>query len=400
MPRTVARMALVLALAAGIAGPVTAAGSTAVYTVGNYPVDAKAADGVTAKATAVADGQKAALRSLLKRIVPVTAYGKLKAMPPLQAADIVEGIAVRSERNSPTQYIATLDFGFQPEAVRAALRRAGIPYVDEQAPPVMVIPMWRRASGDATVESGSGEWFDAWKGLDLTNTLTPVRLEGLKPGLGLDRVKPVLDGKSGTGAVLATEYRTETVVLALVEPDATGKKLIVTMAGQDAVGPFRLQRAYQAAPGDTAYVAELAAVVGLGVLEGRWKALKADTVAPGDLPPWLAAAPGADRGGAGFSGGDGYGAATGGATGGGPAAGGSGIQLVVEFTSLAEWNDIRGRILDAEGAYDMDIGAVSTRSAQVSVRHPGGSQGLSRALARAGLSMNEAGGSWRVRATF
>ena len=62
--------------------------------------------------------------------------------------------------------------------------------------------------------------------------------------------------------------------MAVVEPDMTAKKLTVTLAGQDAVGPLLLKRTYRISNGDLDYASELAAVVALGVLEGRWKAVK------------------------------------------------------------------------------------------------------------------------------
>ncbi len=370
-PRAMAGCALAgfavvaIALATGLSAPdAFAAGPTAAYTVGNYPVEARAKDAVTAKTTAIGDGQQAALRSLFRRLVPVTAYKRLTAMPPLNASDFIDGVSVRQERNSSTEYIASLDFSFQPTAVRDALRRNGIPYVDEQAPQVMLVPVWRETPA-AAPESGKGLWFDAWKGLDLTHTLAPLRLEGLKPGLSLDALKPLLEGSAGNNRLLAGEYRTETVVIALAEPDASGKKLTVTLAGQDAIGPFTLKRSYRIGANDRAYTAELAAVVGLGVLEGRWKAAKAGAIGGVDVT-----------------------------------AGGGSIRLQVEFQSLSEWNDIRTRLLDADGAYDMDISSVSARAAEVTIRHAGGTSALSAALARSGLSMTEASGSWLVRQTF
>jgi hypothetical protein len=347
-------------------GPTPAVARTSVYTIGSYPVEARARDAVTAKATAIADGQQAALRSLVRRLVPVTAYGRLRDLALPAAADIVDGVAVKRERNSATDYIATLDFAFQPAAVREALRRAGVPFVEEQAPPIMVIPLWRPAAGP--VESGRGAWFDAWAGLDLVHALTPVRLEGLKPGLTLDALRPVLDGKAPVGRLLAQPYATDTIVLALAEPDRTGAALVVTLAGQDAVGPFMLRRSYRVVDGDAAYTAELAAVIGLGILEGRWKATR-------------------------------------GATAGAEGSGGA-IRLLVEFGSLGEWNEMRSRILDADGAYDIEVGAVSPRGAEMMVKHAGGATGLAAALARAGLGMTDGGGTdprgptWRVRQTF
>ena len=58
--------ALVAALALA-AGSHTAAAATAdaVFTVGNYPVEARADNAVAAKTKALADGQQAAFRSLL-----------------------------------------------------------------------------------------------------------------------------------------------------------------------------------------------------------------------------------------------------------------------------------------------------------------------------------------------
>lgn len=334
-----------------------------VFTVGNYPVEAHAKDAVIAKNTALADGQQAALRSLLRRIVPVTAYRRLKAMPPVKAADMIDGVAVREERNSSTDYIATLDFSFQPQAVRDVLIRNGVPFVEEQAPRSVLVAL-SRAKPEGEFESGGGTWFEAWKGLDLVHTLSPLKLEKLQPGLPADMIKALINGTSGAGRTIAAEYKSERVVVALAEPDASGKKLNVTLAGTDAAGAFKLIRSYRVSGGDLAYTSELAAVVALGVLEGRWKAGKAGAVGGVDV-----------------------------------AAGGN-IQLVVEFTTLAEWNDIRSRILGTDGALDVAIGSVSARTAEVALRHGGGPAGLTEAFAGQGLTMSNSGGTWLVRSTF
>jgi sugar phosphate permease len=68
-------MAAVMVVATATA--VLAAAGDKPYTVGNYPVDATANDAVAAKEKALADGQQAALKSLFKRLVPVTAYPRI-----------------------------------------------------------------------------------------------------------------------------------------------------------------------------------------------------------------------------------------------------------------------------------------------------------------------------------
>ncbi len=353
-----------------------AAGSAeTVFTVGNYPVEARAKDAVTAKNTALADGQQAALRSLFRRLVPVTAYRRLKAMPPVKAADFVDGVSVRSERNSTTDYIATLDFSFQPAAVRDFLRRNQIPFVDSQALQTLLIPIYR-SKPDAPFESGQGFWYDAWKGLDLVHTLSPLKLESLKPAIAAETIQSLIKNKDGAGKIISDEYKSPRVIVAIAEPDATGKKLSVTLVGSDAVGPFNLQRNYRLNPTDKSYTAELAAIVGLGVLEGRWKAGKGGAVGGIDI-------------------------AAGGNSGNGTPDGETGaFQLVVEFTTLPEWNDIRARLLATEGAFDVAVGSVSARSAEVSLRHAGGLQALTEALATNGLTMSASGSAWRVQSTF
>src|SRR5262245_14570837 len=93
-----ARLSLILtfagalaALAAGLTtGLPVAAAAEAVFTVGNYPVEARADNAVAAKDRALNEGQQAALRSLLRRLVPVTAFARLKQLPSVRAGDLIE----------------------------------------------------------------------------------------------------------------------------------------------------------------------------------------------------------------------------------------------------------------------------------------------------------------------
>src|SRR5262249_30825160 len=89
-----------LLLGGGMAiGSAAAAPGESVFTVGNYPVEARADNAVAAKDRALSDGQEAAFRSLLRRLVPVTAFARLKQLPSVRAGDLIEGVKVRSERN-------------------------------------------------------------------------------------------------------------------------------------------------------------------------------------------------------------------------------------------------------------------------------------------------------------
>jgi hypothetical protein len=350
-----------LAAALVLAGPVAAVPNAArnddVYTVGNYPVDAQAANAVAAKEKALADGQQAAFRSLLKRVVPVTDYDRLKRLSSLRSSDFFEGVSVRSERNSSTRYIASLDFSFRADSVRAVLQQEGIPFVEEQAREVIVVPVVRDAQGAVDSGAAGRAWTGIWQSFDLEHTLTPIDLQRLKPEIHADTLKMLLEGRGGE-RILAGEYGRPYVVMAIAEPDAATQRLKVTLVGIDAVGPLNLQRSYRVYDGDTAYAMELAAVVGQGVLEGRWKAQK---------------------------------------TGGGAAAYGEQVTLVAQYGSLAEWSDMRRQLLGLPGVNDLRIEAESARSAGLKLRYPGGGAALAAALRGRGLSLEGGGAGWVLR---
>lgn len=347
-----------------------------IFTVANYPVEASAANAVAAKDKALVDGQEAAFRSLLKRVVPVTAYQQLTRLSNVKAADMVSGVSVRSERNSSTDYIANLDFSFQADAVRAALVNNGVPFVDQQAAAITVIPMTLK--GDAIAdEKERGVWRTAWAGLDLNHTLTPVKLDGLKAEIHRDTVRMMLDGDDNGFRILSKEYRLDRIILAVAEPDDAAKKLNVTLAGIDAVGPILLQRSYRMERGDAAYASELAAVVALGVLEGRWKAVRTVKTEPAWTAPDFAGRPVWSAAGAG--------------------GGGETVQLFVEFLNASQWNEIRAQLLNTPGVEELQVGSLSAGAADVSLRFPGGAQALANAVGARGLTLINSGQGWVLR---
>ena len=240
--------------------------------------------------------------------------------------------------------------------MRALLRREGVPFIDVQAPELLVVPVVRDPAG--AVMPTSATWTDAWQGLDLERTLTPVKLSALKPTIGADVLRQLSEGDVAGERALARAYGTDRVVAALAELDADGKRVTVLLTGADAVGPIHLKRSYRLPGGDLAYGVEMAAVVSLGVLEGRWKTVQMRA-----------------RGGLGALAGP-----------------GDAIHLQVEFAGHAQWNDIRRALLETPGVDDVRVEAVSTRSADVALKFPGGAEPLAERLAAQGLRLQNIGG--------
>ncbi|HJZ42815.1 MAG TPA: DUF2066 domain-containing protein, partial [Hyphomicrobiaceae bacterium] len=135
-------------------------------------------------------------------------------------------------------------------------------------------------------------------------------------------------------------------------------RLNVTLSGRDAVGAFTLKRAYRLDAGDPAYTSELAAVVSLGILEGRWKALKSRRDTAGG--------------------------------------GGNAVDLLiaVEFRGMSEWQDISRRLSATPGVEELEVAGLSARGARVTLRYAEGAEALANALARQGLSLRAVGSNW------
>lgn len=345
-------------VALGLAGGSALAGDE-VFTVGNYPIDAEAANAVAAKKKAMADGQQSAFHSLLKRLVPVTDYDRLKRLSALKSSGFLDGVSVRSERNSSTRYIASLDFSFRADSVRAILQQEGIPFVEDQAREIIVVPVVRNADGAIDAGPAARAWTEVWKGLDLEHSLTPLGLQSVKAEIKPDTIKTAAEGR-GAERAIAGAYGSPYVVLAIAEPDPATARLNVTMSGFDAVGSLNLRRSYRIFDGDTAYAMELAAVIGLGVLEGRWKAKKITPVGASAYAPAYAST-----------------------------SSGRGAEVAVraQYQSLGEWSEMRRRLLNLPGVEDMRIEAESARGADLTLRFPGGAGQLATALYGSGLAL-------------
>jgi hypothetical protein len=379
--RRVASAIFIVALAAG--NQTIAAPADSSYTMGNYPVEASAKDAVTARDKAVADGQRAAFRSLLKRLVPVTSYARLKRLAGLKVGDMVDGVVVKSERNSSTDYLANLDFIFQPQAVRAVLQKEGLRFVDMQAPQLIVVPIWR-ASPETAASSpqlsdaaGGTSWMDAWKSLDLTHALTPIKLDVPNSGLKPPVIESLSKGEASALRQILIDYKTDTIIFAIAEPDVAKKRLHVTLVGRDEVGDLGWRRSQRLDFTDLSYTVEVAAVVSLGVLEGRWKAMQLRGGRPQSIADAAAVSVKADQR---DSESDGN------------------FKFAAEFRGMGEWQTLSRRLAETPGVEDIDVAGLSARGARVSLRYTGTMNQLADALNQQGMALRNTGAGWVLSA--
>ena len=336
-----------------------------VFKTANFPIESRAKNAVLAKKQAISDGQAAAFQSLLKRLVPVTAYSRLERLKDKSPTLFIESMEVRSEQNSSTEYIANLDFVFNADTVRDLLRREGIPFIDSQAQPTIVVPVYQSDNGQP-VQSGSGAWSKIWQSLDIKNAIAPLSIRPLPSAIGNDILSEIDSKSSLIGKTLAKEYKSNSVVVALAQHDTQARKIKVKLVGHDAVGSISLTRSYRIFDGDTGFATEFAAVVSLGILEGRWKELKYEQQETGHTQR-------------------GY-----------P----QNVSLKVEFQSPSQWYRIQQQISETPGVEGLQIASLSARSANISLNYPGGGAQLASVLSRKGFSMDNFGSQWLLKPRF
>ena len=330
-----------------------------VYTVAKLSVDVRAKDAVSAKKQALADAKKRALRKVMLRLAPFNSSATLPVVKLATIDNILEGYTVRSERNSQTQYLATLDFVFNPDSVRKLLVDKGIAINDQQADPVVVLPIY--VKNGKIDHTGRDPWRTAWNGLDLTNAIVPVRLARSAPSFTFENLTSLLGGNVETYVSLSNKYNAEKLVIAIAEQASDGNALTTRLFGIDRAGSVSLTRSDPVFKRDLKASARHAASIALGVIEGRWKLV---------LSPSAGAGPGATL---------------------------TGFDVVVEYGGMREWRDIRARLKKVPGVQAIDIGSLSARTASVKFQFLGGAERLSNALAPHGLALYGGEGSWVLR---
>lgn len=143
------------------------------YTVSGVEIDAEASSAFEAQRAALARGQTRAAQMLVERLtLPQDRMeAQLPPMDPDTAAQLIAGLQISDEQRSSTRYRAQVSVQFDPRAVRRYLTGMGIPFVESQAEPVLVVPVLDTPSGPQIF---GGPWYEAWLEGGYANALTPM----------------------------------------------------------------------------------------------------------------------------------------------------------------------------------------------------------------------------------
>lgn len=175
------------------------------FTVTNIHIDERADNATEAQRRAIESGQVRAARVLIERLtlaedrlpVPMEAFEgsasqglqlddpqpvdpvappieqtpeRLPAITSEQAASLIAGFDIANERRSPTRYIGDLTVNFDRRAVRDYLNGYGVPFVQSQARPILIVPVLQSETGSVV---WAGPWYEAWRSERFAHALVP-----------------------------------------------------------------------------------------------------------------------------------------------------------------------------------------------------------------------------------
>lgn len=356
-----ATFALVLALAAGVqaqAQPRTPAGPRPdPFTVSDVNVEASADSAANARPAAIADGQRRAFTTLLRRLTQPEDHGRLPRPSEALLNDVVAGFGIDEERASATRYIAKISVTFRAEAVRRLLQDNRLAYAETMSRPIYIVPVWQSAAGGKIWEADN-PWRAAWlQRPDPQGGLVPLSIAPAMEsgGPSLERLMTVPDDVKALARRAGLEDAL-VVVATLQQSDPGAFRIEIATQHQglagflDGIEPF-------VASGGTQEEALLSGAIDLSRrIEARWKQGSViDLEKQGQ------------------------------------------VSVAAGYTSLAEWNKLRTALAAIPIVRKVDVLRVTNRDAQLLLDYYGAPEQLATALAQRDVTLEQRDGYWEMR---
>ena len=338
------------------------------FQVSRIPVDASAADAVTAREQALVQGQVEGLRRLLRRLAPAEAYGRLPVVGPAEIERYVQNFEIAEEQVASNRYLAQLTVGYQPDAVRELLQDHGLSYAERASEPVVILPVYRTGQG-AQLWPENNPWWEAWaKHMDSERLLRLMLPLGDLQDMATVTPDRAMAGDTEGLAALGQRYGSNEVLVVIATPHggAAGAAAPATTAPalelemrRGGVGETNLPETFAAAPGQTLDDLMAEAVIGVqDSLDEQWKSanlLRYDQRA---------------------------------------------VMVVdIPIAQLSDWVEISRGLDGLTEVTDVEIATFARDKVRAQISYIGDQVGLEEALGRVGLALSREGESWRLLPT-
>lgn len=142
-------------------------------------------------------------------------------------------VHIKEEKSLEKRYIARLDFCFDAERMRAAMRNSGLQWAELKSPPILLLPVWKDPDG-ASAWLKNNTWIAGWNNA-VDNYQGLVSLRRLPHSLAHERRFRGADLLAGDPIKLAAAARiakAEQVMIVAAMLDYEGSKRIVDVEVQ------------------------------------------------------------------------------------------------------------------------------------------------------------------------
>lgn len=332
-----------------------------VFVVRGVAVDRTADTAAAARELALVDGQRHAFERLMARLVPAGALG-VPALDNSGIGTLIRDFDVAEEKTSSVRYLATLTIRFKPRAVRSLLRGARVPFAETPSKPVLVLPLFD-FGGELLLWDDPNPWREAWYAAPANDGLVPlvVPYGDLQDVADIDAAQ-ALEGNEERLALIGTRYgvaRTMVVLARLAVDDMQGSTTLgvtVSHFGGATPEPTTI-RQFAAAPGEREEDLLVRAVTAISQgVEASWKR---DNLLNYDLATSLVA--------------------------------------VVPLGGLADWIEVRRRLLGVAVVMGVEPITISRRSVRIDLSYLGDEARLAAVLQAEGLSLVREPLDWMLR---
>jgi hypothetical protein len=342
-------------------GPV----ETGLFSVTGVQVDVTDKDAASARTRAIIEAQVKAFYTLAERLGSPEAAQRLQGMDARDIGRMLRSLSIEEERSGPGRYIGKLTVRFLPDKIREVLGRYGIDVVEDQAPALVVLPVWKGPNGLVIWEDNL--WRKAWLDLKAEQSLVPI----IVPLGDLEDTSAISPDEAAAGNVVKLEslmlrYEAKSILVAIAEPDPSGG-IHAVMQGDSPLGRINFDKIYTADDGTPESAAATAAKRFDDVMLEKWRSVRIKMAAEARA---RAEAEQQTRRAA------------------------TSLPVAVPFSGIHQWNGIRARLLATPGVIGVDVSTIADNGAVIQLAFLDSVQDLQSALSGSGLRLVQSRGTW------
>lgn len=204
------------------------------YDVAGIPIAAEDSSAQAARTVAIQNGETAAFQDLMNKMLTTEHKDGLVMPGEADIIDMVQNVSLNNEKYTATKYMADLTVRFNPQKIQTFLKAQHIPYLTEELPVTVVIPVWHETERIISPQEERPLYAARIRVLEEDNPVYAYLNSAENPAdiripVGdleeMARAAALIDGTDPEAAeFLRLKYGAGQVMILEVKPDETGQK--------------------------------------------------------------------------------------------------------------------------------------------------------------------------------